>query len=247
MNKKEGITGLLLVMALLLQTGLVGAQEKEAESKRHIQLIKETDGKVTKLDTIIEGDKIFVWQGDTIGKDLKWITVEGRQADSDSLLKERKKFLFISEDDETVIPEGRFDVKALAAPGEIKVMRKKTESNVIDLSDPGIISYKKKKLSGGREKITIVREEPTGEEPEVNVLIHAIKTPSDIREIRPERNSDIRIITKKANKEIPESETEEYEFLDEEGNRIKIRKIIKKEDSTMQVEEKEEKKIKEDY
>jgi hypothetical protein len=31
--------------------------------------------------------------------------------------------------------------------------------NVIDLSDPGIISFEKKKLSGGREKITIIRNE----------------------------------------------------------------------------------------
>ena len=31
--------------------------------------------------------------------------------------------------------------------------------NVIDLSAPGIISFEKKKLSGGREKITIIRNE----------------------------------------------------------------------------------------
>ncbi len=33
-------------------------------------------------------------------------------------------------------------------------------SNVIDLSDPGIISYKKKKLRDGNEKIEIIRKEP---------------------------------------------------------------------------------------
>ena len=31
--------------------------------------------------------------------------------------------------------------------------------NVIDLSDPGILSYKKEKMSDGREKITIIRKE----------------------------------------------------------------------------------------
>jgi len=31
--------------------------------------------------------------------------------------------------------------------------------NIIDLTDPGIISFEKKKLSGGREKITIIRNE----------------------------------------------------------------------------------------
>jgi hypothetical protein len=242
MKKKEGLTGLWIVMALLLQTGLAGAQEKEAESKKHIQLIMETDGKITELDTVIEGDRLFVWHGDTIGKDRKWITVESRQVDSDSLLKEGKKFLFISEDDETVIPEGPLNVKALAAPREISVMRTKAGGNVIDLSDPGIISYKKKKIRDGREKITIVRKEPTGEEPEMNVLIHAIKTPSDIREFHPERNNHVRIMTKKAHEENPETETEVYEFLDEEGNRVKIRKIIKNKESSIQVEETEKKK-----
>jgi hypothetical protein len=38
-------------------------------------------------------------------------------------------------------------------------VRHLTGRNVIDLSDPGIISYQKKKLSGGREKITIIRNE----------------------------------------------------------------------------------------
>jgi hypothetical protein len=32
-------------------------------------------------------------------------------------------------------------------------------SNVIDLSDSGVISFKKKKMSGGREKITVIRNE----------------------------------------------------------------------------------------
>ncbi len=37
------------------------------------------------------------------------------------------------------------------------------ERNLINLADPGILSYKKKKLSDGREKITIIRKERTGE------------------------------------------------------------------------------------
>lgn len=41
-------------------------------------------------------------------------------------------------------------------------------ANVINLNDKGIISYKKKKMSGGREKITIIREEV--KEPEINRL-----------------------------------------------------------------------------
>jgi hypothetical protein len=40
-----------------------------------------------------------------------------------------------------------------------RALRIQKNRNVIDLADPGIISYKKQKLSGGREKITIIRNE----------------------------------------------------------------------------------------
>lgn len=43
-------------------------------------------------------------------------------------------------------------------------MKDKKQSNKIDLSDPGIISYEKKKLSGGREKIVIIRNEVKNED-----------------------------------------------------------------------------------
>ena len=71
----------------------------------------------------------------------------------------------------------------VAYPGMERV-RHLPGRNVIDLSDPGIISYQKKKLSGGREKITIIRNEvkeevndvfnfkvsePSGDLPEIDV------------------------------------------------------------------------------
>jgi hypothetical protein len=46
----------------------------------------------------------------------------------------------------------------VAYPG-VRRVQHLSGRNVIDLSDPGIISYQKKKLSGGREKITIIRNE----------------------------------------------------------------------------------------
>jgi hypothetical protein len=45
-----------------------------------------------------------------------------------------------------------------------RIMRHLPGRNVIDLGDPGIISYQKKRLSGGREKITIIRNEVNEEE-----------------------------------------------------------------------------------
>ena len=60
----------------------------------------------------------------------------------------------------------------------VNIIKKKVKGNVIELSDPGIISYKKKKLSGGREKIEIIRNEVADEELEnidVNVIVDEIK------------------------------------------------------------------------
>jgi len=45
-------------------------------------------------------------------------------------------------------------------PGFRTVRRQHFQNpNIIDLSDPGILSFKKKKMSGGREKITVIRKE----------------------------------------------------------------------------------------
>lgn len=52
-------------------------------------------------------------------------------------------------------------------PGQHMIMMNMRNPNVINLSDPGIISYKKKKLSGGREKITIIRNEVKKAEEEI--------------------------------------------------------------------------------
>lgn len=41
---------------------------------------------------------------------------------------------------------------------QLRVLQHRS-GNVINLSDPDIISYKKKKLSGGREKVTIIRKD----------------------------------------------------------------------------------------
>lgn len=190
------------------------------KKERHIKVEKIDDnGKKMSLDTIVEGDGVFVWKGDTIGggKDLKWITRDEFKLDSlhknmdfefnidenDSgnvfVLRSGKTkgnpmiYEFNSDDDSTKT----YKVKIIAgdkddngnimmwhgknAPGHMLVapgpgrlpgvpnvmfMDKKKTDNVIDLSDPGIISFKKKKMSGDREKITIVREKPDNKDVE---------------------------------------------------------------------------------
>lgn len=58
------------------------------------------------------------------------------------------------------------------APKMIRIEKK--GGNVIDLSDPGIISFEKKDLKDGKEKITIVREKPSEKEVEVHeeIIMH---------------------------------------------------------------------------
>ena len=40
-------------------------------------------------------------------------------------------------------------------------MMRRQNQNLIDLNDPDIISFERKELSGGREKIEIIRKKPT--------------------------------------------------------------------------------------
>lgn len=60
--------------------------------------------------------------------------------------------------------------------------------NVIDLSDPGIISYKKEKMKDGREKITIIRKEVKEENATFDVRVDTgedvIVAPKVVKEIK---------------------------------------------------------------
>ena len=53
------------------------------------------------------------------------------------------------------LPPGAPGISPLADPRRHLVPRRQ---NVIDLSAPGIISYKKRNIGGGREKITVIRK-----------------------------------------------------------------------------------------
>ena len=186
------------------------------KKQRHITLEKTDDsGKTMKLDTIVEGDGIIVWNGDTIGndKDLEWFTEDEVKMDSvfkkmdldfefnideddDGnvfVLKSGKtkgspmvyefksdddsakiyKFKIITddnnEDSDVMMWHGKNGPDHIMVPPrpakvprvpDIMFMDKSRSDNVIDLSDSGIISFKKKEMSGDREKITIVRKKP---------------------------------------------------------------------------------------
>ena len=175
---------------------------KDKKVKKQVKMVKIENGEKVELDTIIEGDNVFVWKGDTIngGKDLKWITKGEFNLDSLHQHFDMDFDFEMNEDGEGnvfIIKSGKGDnkmVKEFKINGDHEVMMwhnnkskndvffgdapmpphaphmmimNKNKKNVIDLSDPGVISFKKKKLSGGREKVTIIRNEVDEKEVEI--------------------------------------------------------------------------------
>ena len=104
-------------------------------------------------------------------KEMKWIGKENFEMDSINKNFEFRFFDSDSEDDNPFI----FAPHPPKVPHVVR-LNKKLSGNVIDLGDPDIISYKKKKMSGGREKITIIRNEPS-ETAEEDVVIKVPDVP----------------------------------------------------------------------
>lgn len=144
---------------------------RDKKTERHIKMVKVDDsGKKVELDTVIHGDQVFVWQGDTIGgmKELKWLSRDNFKMDS------VHRFDYKIEGDGNkrimIMKSGKGDEKIVMAPfppeppmpphaPKVMMFRNQKNKNVIDLSDPGIISYDKKLRKDGTEKITIVRKQ----------------------------------------------------------------------------------------
>src|SRR5680860_241656 len=89
MKRFLSVTGILALTAVLLSSFSIRENPQDPprgkKAEKHINLVMVDDnGKKTELDTIIKGDDVFVWNGDTIGggKDLKWITKDDFNMDS---------------------------------------------------------------------------------------------------------------------------------------------------------------------
>jgi len=179
-----GCVGLLISGTTIAQTKV---QPQAQKTEKHIKMIKVDDnGKKTELDTVITGNKPFVWNGDTIGggKELKWISKDNFVMDSIHKNFDMNFEYNIDDDGEgnvIIMKSGKGrDNHMMMRPGmpmppnTPRVMMFKSNKNVIDLSDPGIISYDKKLRKDGTEKITIVRKQvPEGKENEEKIIMHA--------------------------------------------------------------------------
>lgn len=283
------------------------------KAKKHIKMVKIVDGEKMELDTILEGDQVFVWQGDTIGggKAMKWVgkdaihidslhrhlkldidyeidddgkgnvfiiksdedghkTIKEFRIDSDSLSKlaksaiikledhgEHKVMMWHSKDGKNKtmfsIPPPPGKMHTTGAPRVMRI-KKQIGGNVIDLSDPGIISYEKKKLRDGREKITIIREEV--KEDELNQdeelffhgpgmapeMIHA-PHPAGTKAIKimKKGDGDVDVIEEEGIWNVKEGD-ENIRVIEEDGKVIRIKEINKDGKKEIEVEVKEEKK-----
>lgn len=199
------ILGVLLASFLLLSSFSLRENPQDPprgeKSKRQIKLIKVEDGKKTELDTIIKGDTIFVWNGDTIEANGDFNFVMPELPKLDSL---HKNFTFrFNGDDMDFEPPFVFPPDAPRPPKAPHIFhfQSKSDKNIIDLSDPGIISYKKRDKIGGREKITIIREKKNEAENEEVDITWTSKPSGFLVKAPPKIEKRIKVI-KKDNGEI---------------------------------------------
>jgi hypothetical protein len=186
-------------------------QDPQPKKTRHIKMMKMEDGKKMELDTVVSGDDVFVWKGDTINpdKDIKgyspsefdkknhpggdnaghkkvkiykykgnqpgdsgswdvdadndfqiFTKEEGDSAQKKIIIRKRMKdgdeedrIIYLNEQDGEHFPP----MPPMPPMQHMRMMRDNQNRKVIDLNDPNIISFKKKKMSGDREKIEIIR------------------------------------------------------------------------------------------
>ncbi|WP_319479687.1 hypothetical protein [uncultured Draconibacterium sp.] len=268
---------------------------KTKKDKKHIKMVKiGDDGKKMEIDTVIEADQVFVWNGDTIGggKKLKWISEEDFDLDMDFdvnvetdengnvfILKgkgasEPMVYEFKTDDGDSakhimmkVISddvssdimkwhskngnEMFFGAPGSATPKVIRINKQKS-GNVIDLSDPGIISYDRKELKNGKEKIVIVREKPSEEDMEMHeeIIMHnSSAAPMIIHEGMPNMTKRIKVIADDDGRvEIledgkswtVEESDEDTQVIEKDGKKIIIKKTKKDGEMKVDVEVEEE-------
>lgn len=287
----------ILASAILLTSAVLFTdipQDPPKKGKKHINLVRVDDnGKKVEIDTVLEANQVFVWNGDTIGKDggLKWVSENGdfdfdMDMDFDVKTDGKHKVIVMKSGDATapMVYEFKTDddstkqyrVKVIAsddgenvnvmkwhadsdedvffgappAPHKMMFIGDRKKGNVIDLSDPGIISYEKKELKDGKEKIVIVREKPSEEDIEMNEEIIIQGAPM-MHGAHPQIEKRIKVIAGDDGKvEILEDgdvwsveDMEEGEkVIEKDGKKIVIKKIKEGDEVkvNVEVEEKEE-------
>lgn len=263
-------TAVFLLTSFILIGDYPQDPPRTKKTEKHIKMVKVDDnGKKVELDTVLTSDEPFVWNGDTIGgaKEMKWITKEDFKMDSMHLNTDMNFEYKIEDDGEgnVVIMKsgkgGKHMIMTPVPPGapmpppvpDMMMFKRHGKRNVIDLSDPGIISYNKKIQKDGTEKITIVRKQVNDEEFEMmeDVMFDAphegnaffySNSPEHKKTVKVIKSDDGTFKVYDNDKVINVTEKEgEATFTGDDGEEIHIKEI--KEGDGKKVEVKVEKKV----
>ncbi len=154
-----GMAGLAAMLFTSPTYSQTKSGEKETPTPRHIKMIKIENGKTTKLDTLVAGNDVFIFNGDTIGgKELgKHINPSGFDKMEHNKVIVRK-MIKDGDDEQMIIMNGPDAVHCPPMPPHMMMWKEQHSGRVIDLNDPNITSFKIKDLKGGLEKIEIIRK-----------------------------------------------------------------------------------------
>ncbi len=200
--------------------------DEEIEMNFDIDVQETSDGKVIIMKSG-NNAKPVVYTFKMDGDSAEVFTFENIEGEFDG----NHKVMIFSGDDKMMFPP---------PPPPMMMMHQKR--NVIDLSDPGIISYEKKELKNGNEKITIVRKKPVEINEEI-IKVNAGPHPG-MHGKHAAKAKTIKVISSDdGNVKIIENGKEMHykkgakdgEFITEDGKTMRIKKTKKSDGKTMEI------------
>jgi len=213
-----GIAGMTTVLLSSFAVMQKSNEVQEPKKGRHIKMIKMENGKKMELDTVLTGDDVFVWNGDTINPvkhtqefnradfgRMHEFDTRGRKGGNENVMIFKRNGRgnngpaigqmpprngmdvitdHMDSEGKRIVLRKRMrggnenDMIHFNGPGmrhfppmppapprpPMKMMNIQHSGQVINLNDPNIISFKKKKMSGNREKIEIIRKKSANDE-----------------------------------------------------------------------------------
>jgi len=199
-----GLAGLTTVLLSSFAGMQKNGETQEPKKTRHIRMVKTENGKTMELDTVLTGDDVFVWNGDTVnpvkhigrldhygfggmnrfggdvdrrnGNGLNFRQgggEPGRPAIGHMPSRER-----VGRGGKQMMNRRRMEdgpgnnmihfndpgmrhfspMPSLPPVPHMGMRGNQHQEQIINLNDPNIISFEKKKMSGDREKIEIIRK-----------------------------------------------------------------------------------------
>jgi len=165
---------LLIVLILTICSGLYAKTEGEEQKKKKVQIIIIEDGKKEVIDTLISDINLdeFLLNLDI---NVDSIVRQARKTHKEAMMKFKEQMKEFKDHHHGWIDqlkEFEFDMDAFCDSTRIFLSPKHfhflvppqyQSEKIIDLNDPNIISFQRKKIDGDKEKITIIRKIPEEE------------------------------------------------------------------------------------